>query len=358
MPSFTWYTPLWSAVEAVQRRPLGRGAPSCASRRARRAGARATDNADLFAEMLSPPRRCCAASSTALDRDADRGQDRATRPPAWRGAASYAWELAATGRPDEAREQLAIVTADDFAALPFDANWPSALAESAEACVLLGDAEPAAAAYERLLPYADVTVTAGRAVITYGSTQRLLGGLAAVLGPPDEAIERHEAAIRPQRGGRASPSGPTTRRALRARSHPSKTRRRRPRTVRPMIIPTLRYKDAKAAIDFLERAFGFERKAVYEDGDGTVGHAELTHGRGMVMLGSSGVGDRSSRPRHSSAYVIVADPDAAARARQGRGRRDHPRAAGHGLRLARVHRATDPEGNVVVASGPTTRLPA
>ena len=50
--------------------------------------------------------------------------------------------------------------------------------------------------YERLLPYADVTVTAGRAVITYGSTQRLLGGLAAVLGRVDEAIERHEAAIR------------------------------------------------------------------------------------------------------------------------------------------------------------------
>ena len=57
-----------------------------------------------------------------------------------------------------------------------------------------------------------------------------------------------------------------------------------------MIIPTLRYQDAPAAIDFLERAFGFERKAVYGDGD-VVHHAELTCGRGMVMLGSTGRGD-------------------------------------------------------------------
>jgi len=55
-----------------------------------------------------------------------------------------------------------------------------------------------------------------------------------------------------------------------------------------MIIPTIRYTDAPAAIDFLERAFGFERKAVYGDGD-VIHHAELTCGRGMVMLGSTGL---------------------------------------------------------------------
>jgi uncharacterized glyoxalase superfamily protein PhnB len=77
-----------------------------------------------------------------------------------------------------------------------------------------------------------------------------------------------------------------------------------------MIIPTLRYKDAKGAIDFLERAFGLERKAVYENEDGTVGHAELTYGRGMVMLGSSGAGDPQFETAHSSIYVIVPDTDA------------------------------------------------
>ena len=43
-----------------------------------------------------------------------------------------------------------------------------------------------------------------------------------------------------------------------------------------MIIPTLRYDDAKAAIDFLDRAFGFDASAVHENEDGTIAHAELT----------------------------------------------------------------------------------
>jgi uncharacterized glyoxalase superfamily protein PhnB len=54
------------------------------------------------------------------------------------------------------------------------------------------------------------------------------------------------------------------------------------------IYPALRYRDAPAAIDFLERAFGFERHAVHEGPRGTVAHAELRHGDGMVMLGSDG----------------------------------------------------------------------
>lgn len=53
------------------------------------------------------------------------------------------------------------------------------------------------------------------------------------------------------------------------------------------IIPCLRYRDAPAAIDWLCRAFGFEKHAVYADGD-TVHHAQLTFGNGMVMLGSTG----------------------------------------------------------------------
>jgi uncharacterized glyoxalase superfamily protein PhnB len=55
-----------------------------------------------------------------------------------------------------------------------------------------------------------------------------------------------------------------------------------------ILIPSLRYKDAPAAIGWLEQAFGFERHAVYDGPDGTVAHAELRFGNGMVMLGSSG----------------------------------------------------------------------
>jgi uncharacterized glyoxalase superfamily protein PhnB len=111
-----------------------------------------------------------------------------------------------------------------------------------------------------------------------------------------------------------------------------------------MIIPTLRYQDARAAIDFLERAFGFERKAVYEDG-GTIQHAELTYGRGMVMLGTAGAGDPQFETRHSSAYVIVDDPD---------GLHDRAKAAGAEITRelqdtdygSREFSARDPEGNV------------
>jgi uncharacterized glyoxalase superfamily protein PhnB len=53
------------------------------------------------------------------------------------------------------------------------------------------------------------------------------------------------------------------------------------------IIPSLRYHDAHAAIDWLVRVFGFVKKAVYEGPNNTVAHAELTRGKGMVMLGSA-----------------------------------------------------------------------
>jgi len=111
-----------------------------------------------------------------------------------------------------------------------------------------------------------------------------------------------------------------------------------------MIIPTIRYTDAPAAIDFLERAFGFERKAVYGAGD-VIHHAELTCGRGMVMLGSTGQGDPQFDTRHSSVYVIVADPD---------GLHDRAKAAGAAITRelqdtdygSREFSARDPEGNM------------
>lgn len=55
---------------------------------------------------------------------------------------------------------------------------------------------------------------------------------------------------------------------------------------RSTIIPGMHYRNAPAAIDWLCQVFGFERKAVYPGEDGTIMHAELTLGGGMVMLGS------------------------------------------------------------------------
>lgn len=58
-----------------------------------------------------------------------------------------------------------------------------------------------------------------------------------------------------------------------------------PATHGSAIIPSLRYRDAHAAIDFLCAAFGFIRHAVYENEFGGVDHAQLTYGSGMIMLG-------------------------------------------------------------------------
>ena len=53
------------------------------------------------------------------------------------------------------------------------------------------------------------------------------------------------------------------------------------------VIPTVRYRDANAAIDWLVEVFGFHRHAVYHGPDNTVEHAELTLGGGMLMIGSA-----------------------------------------------------------------------
>ena len=53
------------------------------------------------------------------------------------------------------------------------------------------------------------------------------------------------------------------------------------------VIPSLRYRNAHAAIDWLVRVFGFTAQAVYDGPDNTVAHAQLTLGRGMIMLGSA-----------------------------------------------------------------------
>ncbi len=53
------------------------------------------------------------------------------------------------------------------------------------------------------------------------------------------------------------------------------------------IIPSLRYRDAHAAIEWLCDTLGFHRHAVYAGPDNTVAHAQLTLGSGMIMLGSA-----------------------------------------------------------------------
>ena len=119
------------------------------------------------------------------------------------------------------------------------------------------------------------------------------------------------------------------------------------------VIPALQYQDAPAAIEFLCRAFGFEKNAVYEGEGGSIAHAQLKLGNGMVMLGSvkdTEYGKLLVRPRDAggvtmSVYVVVEDADAHfARAKAaGAEVTREPVTQDYG---GRDYTCKDPEGNV------------
>jgi uncharacterized glyoxalase superfamily protein PhnB len=52
----------------------------------------------------------------------------------------------------------------------------------------------------------------------------------------------------------------------------------------PPISPLIFYRDPKAALDFLERAFGFETRMLVEDGQGGVIHSESLFEGHVVMV--------------------------------------------------------------------------
>jgi uncharacterized glyoxalase superfamily protein PhnB len=90
------------------------------------------------------------------------------------------------------------------------------------------------------------------------------------------------------------------------------------KNTRATIIPCLRYRDAAAAIDWLCRAFGFERHLVVPGEGGTIAHAELSFGNGMIMLGSVKESefdrlmkqpDELGGAETQTAYVVVSDAD-------------------------------------------------
>lgn len=93
-----------------------------------------------------------------------------------------------------------------------------------------------------------------------------------------------------------------------------------PKRCKSTIIPGLHYRDAMAMIEWLCRAFGFEKQAVYAGPDGVVLHAQLTFGNGMVMVGSVDSQRASSKwekqpddiggAETQTPYLVVSDIDA------------------------------------------------
>ncbi|GEM30068.1 glyoxalase [Nocardia neocaledoniensis NBRC 108232] len=117
------------------------------------------------------------------------------------------------------------------------------------------------------------------------------------------------------------------------------------------IWPCLAFDDARAMIEFLTNAFGFEQVALYarEDDASVVEHGELRWpGGGGIMFGSTGRDDSpfGTRPAGAaSLYLVTDEPDAL---------HDRAKAAGatviRGLRDedygSRGFSVADPEGNL------------
>lgn len=55
---------------------------------------------------------------------------------------------------------------------------------------------------------------------------------------------------------------------------------------RPTLIPAVFYREPWPALEWLEKAFGFERAMVITENDGALSHAELNFGDGRMMMGA------------------------------------------------------------------------
>lgn len=91
---------------------------------------------------------------------------------------------------------------------------------------------------------------------------------------------------------------------------------------RPSLGASVYYKDAFAALDWLEKAFGFERQMVITDNDGQLAHSEMRFGDSYVMICANGRKMRRARRRSAARirsrcmcnYVTVSTSTVLARA--------------------------------------------
>jgi uncharacterized glyoxalase superfamily protein PhnB len=118
--------------------------------------------------------------------------------------------------------------------------------------------------------------------------------------------------------------------------------------VSPNIFPALRYQNGPGAVEWLSRAFGFEKHMVVPGPEGTIAHAQMSFGAGMIMLGSANAEPGRNNPWadvKQGIYVYVEDVDA-----------HYRRAKAAGAEIvreledtdygAREYSARDPEGHL------------
>src|SRR5215468_4295738 len=119
---------------------------------------------------------------------------------------------------------------------------------------------------------------------------------------------------------------------------------------RPTVIPQLPYADIRAALTFLERAFGFREIPAtrMEGADGMVHHALVEFGDSVIGIGTQGAHGAVSPQRGGieSQYLSVAVADVEAHYQRARaaGARTAREPRGHGAE-AHAYEAFDPEGH-------------
>jgi uncharacterized glyoxalase superfamily protein PhnB len=92
----------------------------------------------------------------------------------------------------------------------------------------------------------------------------------------------------------------------------------------PAIFVGLYYRDSRAALAWLERAFGFVKTVAVPGPDGNPMHAEMRLGDGVIMLDSGPRDEQAWGGNDQAVYVHVADPDS-----------HHARASSAGARIVR-----------------------
>lgn len=120
---------------------------------------------------------------------------------------------------------------------------------------------------------------------------------------------------------------------------------------RPTLSSGVYYRDPWAALEWLEKAFGFERSMVITNPDGSLGHSELRFGDGMIQVGSewaefiaspAGLGGKNTQTIHIHLRDGIDAHCARARA-AGAAILQEPADQFYG---DRTYRARDPEGHV------------
>jgi tetratricopeptide (TPR) repeat protein len=104
---------------------------------------------------------------------------------AWRPGLALIY--AEIGHLEEAGAELDLLATDDFAILPRDSLWQTSLVYLAEVCDYLQDTDRAQRLYGLLMPYAELAVVVGNAIVCLGATSRFLGQLATVQSNWDDA---------------------------------------------------------------------------------------------------------------------------------------------------------------------------